>query len=118
MPYNPYQFQQPPYGYQQPYQPAPQKPTFDFVNGVEGAKSYQVMPSQTAILMDTENSACYIKSSNGIGQATIKYFKVTECAEQDLRTQKPSADFVTKDEFKSFSDRLSAIESAMKKEEK
>lgn len=111
MPYNPYQFQQPPYGYQNPYpQAQPQKPTFDFVNGVEGAKSYQVMPAQTAILMDTENSACYIKTSNGIGQASIKYFKVTECQESDLRHQQPTVDFATKDDLKSILDRLDSLE--------
>ena len=128
-PYNPYG--QPaysnPYGgfYGQPYaqpQPQPQpamppaKPTFDFVNGVEGAKSYGVAPNRTAILMDTENAAVYIKSANGIGQCGIEFYTLSKSSEEAIRAQRQKAEnaaFVTKDEFASVVQRLASIESML-----
>lgn len=131
MPYNPYMpYPQPPYmqtGYQnpnqnpignygQPQQAQSNQPTFAFVNGIEGAKSYQMGLNQTAILMDTENSALYIKTSNGIGQASMQYYKVVQCAEDDIRGKRksePDPTYATKDDLKSVLDRLSSLEKAV-----
>lgn len=121
MPYNPYSpypqnpYGQPMYGFpQQPqYQPqqpsAPQYPqqenVYAFVNGVEGAKSYQLRPNQSVMLMDSEQPLCYMKTSNAMGQATVRYFRLTEIPEAEARTPstpapaKPSADFATKAEL-------------------
>ena len=136
-PYNPYG--QPnysnPYGgfygqpYPQPTMPQPQptmppaKPTFDFVNGVEGAKSYGVAPNRTAILMDTENAAVYIKSANGIGQCSIEFYTLSKSSEEAIRAQRQKAEaagFVTKEEFAAVVQRLTSIESMLspKKEPK
>lgn len=113
-PYQPYApYQQP----QAPAQPTPQaKPSFDFVNGVEGAKSYGVAPNRTAILMDTENAAVYIKSANGIGQCAIDFYSLTKSTEEAIRAQHQKADnptFATKDELAAISGRLDAIEKSL-----
>ena len=108
MPYPPYY--QP---YPQPYTPSyPSQgngPTFAFVNGLEGAKSYQIAPNQTAVLMDNENSAFYIKTANAIGQSTMQYFKAVACTEADIRgpVQTP---YATKDEIGGILARLEALE--------
>lgn len=130
-PYNPYQPPMlNPYGgfnYGQPYmppqpqpQPQPQmpqsKPIFDFVNGIEGAKSYGVAPNRVAILMDTENAAVYIKTANGIGQASIDFYTLSKSSEEEIRAQKQKtemAGYVTRDEMSKFAERLSAIEKAL-----
>lgn len=130
MPYNPYMpYPQPPYmqpGYQapnqnpmgnysQPQQPQANQPVFAFVNGIEGAKSYQMGLNQTAILMDTENSALYIKTSNGIGQASMQYYKVVQCSEEEIRgPQKKAMDpaYATKEELNAILGRLGTLEKA------
>lgn len=71
---------------QQNYQ-QPQMNQFAFVNGIEGAKSFQMLPNQTIMLMDSENPIVYMKQSNGVGQSTLKYYKMTEISEQELKGQ-------------------------------
>ena len=46
-----------------------------FVNGIEGAKSYQIQPSQIVMLLDSDNPIVYKKTSNSFGQATIESYK-------------------------------------------
>lgn len=139
MPYNPYTpYPQPAYmqtGFQLPnqnplgsfqqQQPAPsvgQQPVFAFVNGVDAAKSYQMAPNQTAVLMDTENSAFYIKTANAIGQASMQYFKAVQSTEEDIRGTKakqPDPTYATKDDLNSIIQRIEGLEKATlaKKEE-
>ena len=55
---------------------------YAFVNGIEGAKSFQLQPNQNIMLMDSDNPICYMKQTNNIGQATLRYFKLVEVSEQ------------------------------------
>lgn len=100
MPYNPYgaysPYPQPGYGFQQPQQ----QNTYAFVNGIEGAKSYPMQPNQTVMLMDAEQAVCYMKQSNNLGQSTLRYYKLVETSEAELRgPEKPIGDFVLKSDF-------------------
>lgn len=100
----------------------PQMNQYAFVNGIEGAKSFQLGPNQTVLLMDSDSPVCYMKSSNGVGQSTLRYFKLTEVKESDLRgpSMQPdkSADYVTKNEFNELSNRFEELlEKVNKKEE-
>lgn len=54
-----------------------------FVNGIEGAKGYQLQPNSTVILMDSENSKFYIKSTDNVGMASIKGYKFEEDTVED-----------------------------------
>lgn len=107
------------YAPQQPQQaPVTAKPLFDFVNGIEGAKSYQIGPGQTAFLFDNENSACYIKTANSMGLSTIEYFKVAKCSEQDIRgAAQANPQYATLEQFGSLESRLKAIEESLKAKE-
>lgn len=108
------------YGYNQPNN-APQNNQanqqqmnqYAFVNGIEGAKSFQLGPNQTVLLMDSDSPVCYMKSSNGVGQSTLRYFKLTEVKEADLKAQSvptdKSIDYVTKNEFKELSNRFEEL---------
>lgn len=100
----------------------PQMNQYAFVNGIEGAKSFQLNPNQTILLMDSDSPVCYMKTSNGVGQSTLRYFKLTEVTEADLKAQSipndKSTDYVTKNEFKELSDRFEELlEKINKKEE-
>jgi hypothetical protein len=58
---------------------------YAFVNGIEGAKSYQVAPNQTMLLMDSDSPTIYMKSANSLGQASLRYFKMVEISESDAK---------------------------------
>ena len=85
--------------YNQP-QPQPQTNTYAFVNGIEGAKSFPMAPNQTVMLMDSDNPIAYMKTSNGMGQASIKYFKLVETSEAELKgSAKPAVEYVSRSDF-------------------
>ena len=83
--------------YQQPNNPQPQQyvqteaptsPTFiAYVNGVEGAKAYIMMPNNCGMLIDCDSPKVFIKTSNAQGQSTIKPYKLIEDNEQPQTTQ-------------------------------
>ena len=63
----------------------PQLNQYAFVNGIEGAKSYQVMPNQTMLLMDSDNPICYMKQADNLGKSILRYFKLEEIDESKTR---------------------------------
>ena len=66
------------------------------VNGLEGAKAYQIMPRETVALFDGNDDIFYIKSADDGGFPTIKAYRF---AEMDLTGTKPTNEYVTKSEF-------------------
>lgn len=90
----------------------PQFNTYYFVNGIEGAKSFVVQPNQTVLLMDSDSPMCYMKQSNGIGQSSIRYFKLVELKEQDVKQEPENP------ELESIKQRITNIEELLKKEKK
>ena len=103
--------------YPQPnYQPRQVQPqnVYAFVNGLEGAKSYIVPANQTVLLMDSEQPVCYMKTANALGQGSLRYFKLTEVSEAEVRTpitpNQPKSNFVTKEEFETLVKRIEALE--------
>lgn len=82
-----------------------QEPIFSYVNGLEGAKQFQLPLNKTALLMDTENPVFFLKSINSIGQATIKAYKFEETTIQE----KTDTKYATQDDIKNINDRLSEL---------
>lgn len=118
-PFPPYQqnpYGQPQYGNYQPYQQNQPQNTYAFVNGVEGAKSYPMAPNQTVMLMDSDNPIAYMKQSNAMGQATLKYFRLVETSESELKgtQQRPQGDFVLKSDFDALRKKVDEILSTKK----
>ena len=68
-----------------------QRNYYVFVNGVEGAKAYQMVPNQTMLLMDNNSPMCFMKVSNNLGQSTLRYFKLVEVEEKDLAPSQENA---------------------------
>ena len=103
--------------YPQPgYGPRPTQPqnTYAFVNGLEGAKSYMVPANQTVLLMDSEQPVCYMKTANALGQGSLRYFKLTEVSEADVRSPitpvPPKGGYVTKEDFEALIKRVEKLE--------
>lgn len=64
-----------------------------WVNGLEGAKGFQMVPGTNAILMDSENDGMmYIKSVDGIGMGNIRSFRYEEI-------KQPKTEYITRSEF-------------------
>jgi len=50
-----------------------------WVQGIEGAKAYQLQPNSNAMLMDSESdNRFYIKVSDNVGMCTLRTFEYTE----------------------------------------
>lgn len=109
--------------YNYPYQPQ-QGNYYYFVNGVEGAKAFQLTPNQTVMLMDSDHPVCYMKSTNSIGQPTLRFFKLEEVDENTIKTlatpvMQNAGDFVSKADFEKLSAKIDALfEKLAPKEEK
>ena len=82
--------------------------TYYFVNGIEGAKSFVVQPNQTVLLMDSDAPMCYMKQSNGIGQSSIRYFKLVEMKESEVKKTPENP------ELEAIKDRLTNLENLLK----
>ena len=82
-----------------------------YVNGIEGAKAFQLPAGKSVLLMDTESPTFYLKSANEMGQATMKMYRFEECTAQ--QTTQP--DYVTRAEFDEAIKNLSNLTSKAKK---
>lgn len=82
------------------YQPQASQPANNgivWVQGLEGAKAYPVAAGNSVLLMDSETSVFYIKSTDASGMPQpLRTFDYTERKEQEAA---PTADYVTRDEF-------------------
>lgn len=95
----------------QPQQP--QMNQYAFVNGIEGAKSFQLQPNQSILLMDSDSPVCYMKSANNVGQSTLRYFKLKEVSENDLRgvpqQSVNSSEYVLKSDFDVLNNKVNTL---------
>lgn len=81
-----------------PYQP---QNGITWVQGIEGAKAYQLMPNSNTLLMDSENDGVfYIKVSDQVGMCNLRTFKYEETTQQP--GSQPAVDlsnYITRDEL-------------------
>lgn len=113
--YNPFQV-----GYnfnQNPQPPAVSNIVNDihWVQGIEGAKAYQVPPNGRTVLLDSEQNRMYIKTCDNIGMCDLRVFDfnevTTETSKNVVAQQIDTSEFVTKKE-------LNEALQKLKKEEK
>ena len=105
-----YQQMYPQYNYipQQPIiqtQPVTNDNGIIWVQGEAGAKSWAVAPGKSVMLMDSENSVFYIKTTDNSGiPLPLRIFDYTERTQQDTvsaeAVQATNSQYVTKDELK------------------
>lgn len=50
----------------------------NWVQGLEGAKAYPMMPNSNVILMDQESDTFYIKTCDNVGMCNLRTFKYQE----------------------------------------
>lgn len=79
----------------------PQKNEYAFVDGIEGARAFQVRPNTTMLLMDSNQPICYKKQTDMMGRTVA-----LEIYDLVPHQDKPPVEYVTKAEFQAFIDSL------------
>ena len=74
------------------------------VNGIEGAKAYQMSANSIVSLFDANDDIMYIKSTDGAGFPSIRTFSFTEVKEQNKPAQQ--VDYISREEFEEFKKEL------------
>lgn len=88
--------------YQNHFQYPQQNNGITWVQGIEGAKAFQMTPNSNAILMDSDNDGVfYIKISDNIGMCSLRIFKYEE-----IQQGQNTTNYVTRDEVNELVDRL------------
>lgn len=106
---NPYQMPQS--NMYMPKQLVPQNNGINWVQGIEGAKAYQIPQNSNIILMDSEKNRMYIKTSDNIGMCNLRIFDFTEVTEtsqghNSVATQPDLSQYVTRDELNNILEQL------------
>ena len=74
------------------------------VNGVDGAKAYQMPANSTVALFDANEDIMYIKTTDGAGFPAIRLFRFEEL-KQDT-AQEVKQDYISRQEFEDFKKEL------------
>lgn len=90
--------------YQQPQQSQQVNQGILWVQGEAGAKSYLVAPNTSVLLMDSENSNFYIKTTDAAGMPTLRTFAYKEVVFGSQEPQKQAEinlddKYVTRQEY-------------------
>lgn len=86
-----------PYQQQQPRQFGN---TINWVQGIEGAKAFQLGPNSNAMMLDSENDGIfYIKTSDNVGMCNMRTFKFEEVTNAQSQSAVDLTAYVRKDEL-------------------
>lgn len=116
---SPYQNQ---FGYQnypQQTQPTPPQTNITFVNGIEGAKAFQLSPNSNFLMMDSENSRFYVKTTDSLGIANISSYSFTQDEKlpgREVMQNIPAntANFATSEELQEIKASIQSLPDSMK----
>lgn len=114
------------FGYQNPYYPAPvpdnlaqlRQPAQQaapqsgviWVQGEEAAKAYMVAAGNSVLLMDSEASTFYLKSTDQSGMPQpLRVFDYTERTQKQAPAFPQTQEYVTRQEFDALAARLEAL---------
>ena len=84
-----------------------------WVQGIEGAKAYQMPPNSQAVLLDNDNEGVmYIKICDNVGMCTLRIFDYVErTTKLNNSAEIDTSEFVRKDELKSLIEQMMKGES-------
>ena len=74
------------------------------VNGIDGAKAYQMNANSTVALFDSNEDILYIKNTDGAGFPSIRMFKFEEVNE--ITKSEEKQDYISRKEFEEFKKEL------------
>lgn len=74
------------------------------VNGIEGAKTYQMSANSTVALFDSNEDIMYIKTTDGAGFPSIRTFNFAEITQNEKSSG--NQDYISRQEFEEFKKEL------------
>ena len=74
------------------------------VNGIDGAKTYQMPANSTVALFDSNEDIMYIKTTDGAGFPSIRTFNFVEIKQNEKSSG--SQDYISRQEFEEFKKEL------------
>lgn len=74
------------------------------VNGIDGAKTYQMSANSTVALFDCNEDIMYIKTTDGAGFPSIRTFNFVEITQKEKSSI--SQDYISRQEFEEFKKEL------------
>ena len=74
------------------------------VNGIDGAKAYQMPANSTVALFDANEDVMYIKTTDGAGFPSLRTFNFVEITQNEKSTG--SQDYISRQEFEEFKKEL------------
>lgn len=85
----------------QPQQQIPIQSNIEYVNGIEGAKAFILPPNAQKLLLDSDNTFFYIKTTDMQGKPSVKRFRYIDVdAEQNPpKQEEPTTAYVTLEQF-------------------
>lgn len=100
--------------FQQPAPPPQTNQGLLWVQGEAGAKSYLMAPNTTVLLMDSEGSRFYLKSTDNAGMPSMRTFEYTEILQNTLQAPQTVPDnleskYVTRVEYDALSAKYAEI---------
>ena len=102
-------------------QPMQMQSNIEYVNGIEGAKAFILPPNTQKLLLDSDNSFFYIKTTDMQGKPTVKRFRFIDVdAEQQAQPQKqepqqPQPLYVTIQQYQEVLDTLDTMRKELDK---
>ena len=87
------------YPYTNPFAPR-QTNSINWVQGIEGAKAFTLMPRENVILMDSDvNDIFYIKICDDIGRCTLRKFRYYEEVDEPVKAIPDLSEYVKRSEL-------------------
>ena len=87
-----------------PVQPQEQTQNLIRVNGIDGAKAYQMPANSTVALFDSNDDVMYVKSTDGAGFPSIRTFAFTE--KLNVKGKSQDVEYISREEFEKFKKEL------------
>lgn len=101
--------------YQQQTQQIQQNTNITFVNGIEGAKAFQLSPNSSMLMMDSDNSKFYVKTTDNLGVAKISSYSFSECDLSEKQNEQDKKDTntvnISSEDYNSLVAKVSELES-------
>ncbi len=91
-----------------------------FVNGIEGAKAYQLAPNQTMLLMDADRPLIFKKAADNLGKSSLRYFTLTEIDENEATKMcqpTPMPEYALKSDIEALNGKIDQLLNAFSKPE-
>ena len=90
--------------YNQQNYPQEQTQNLIRVNGIDGAKTYQMPANSTVALFDSNEDIMYIKTTDGAGFPSIRTFNFVEIKQNEKSSV--NQDYISRQEFEEFKKEL------------